>query len=117
LGASFHDWHGERPILVADEEVGAIPVLRLHRDGLLLAGFSGEISGTLFVFRTLAGKNNALAAGTKDGDKLVYVEFLRCRDQRCRSLLGSAEALGAGRRAGRSRRSFFFRGLLLGERD
>src|SRR6185436_16058355 len=36
---SLHDWNGERPVLVADEEERSGLVFRIQRDALLLADF------------------------------------------------------------------------------
>ena len=95
---ALHQRHGERPVLVAHEEEGAVPALRIHGNALLFAGLGSEIRGVLPVLREFAAEYNVVAVGTKDLSERNHVELVGRIDQRIGSLLRSVKPPGPAAR-------------------
>src|SRR6266850_5350878 len=72
----LHERHGERPILIADEEERAIPALRIHGHVLLLVGLSNKIRGVLPVLREFAAEHDVFAARSKNVSELDHIKLL-----------------------------------------
>src|SRR4029077_8471965 len=65
LAAALYDRHRERPIVRADHEHGAVGILRVGRDLLLLARLRDELRRDLLLACGLAGMNDVLAVGAE----------------------------------------------------
>src|SRR5512139_1797764 len=92
----------ERPVLVTDDEGGAVRVLRVHDDGPLLASLRGEEHGGLPVLGGLPGRDEVIGVRTEDRLEGRPVEALNRRNQSIGGFLGGSERLLRGRR-GRDR--------------
>ena len=102
LPALPDDRDRERPVLVADDEGGAVRVLRVRDDGELLASLRGEGRGGLPVLRGLPGRDEVVAVRAEDRLEGRPVEALGRRDQGVGGFLGGGERLLRGR-GGRDR--------------
>src|SRR5262249_31825276 len=91
LGSHLHDWHGERPVLIADQEVRPVPSLGIQRNALFFASLGSEVRGSLPVLWVFTGKINVLAIGTENLLESVLVKLFGRRDERVGSLLRGVE--------------------------
>lgn len=76
FGAQLHDWHGERPVLVAHEEECPVVFFGIHGDAFLFASLGSEVSGSLPVLGVFTGKDYVLAAGTENFHESALVKLL-----------------------------------------
>jgi hypothetical protein len=91
FGSRLHDWHGERPVLIANQEECPVSVFRIHRDTFLFASLRSEVRGSLSVLGIFTGKDYVLATLTENFTESVLVKLLGRSDQCIGSLLRSIE--------------------------
>ena len=61
---SFHDRDGQRPVVIADQERGAIRVLRIHLDRMLFLGLGHKLSRAILVLDCVLGCHKVIASWT-----------------------------------------------------
>ena len=65
LSVSLHHWDGERPFLTAHHQNGAIGILGVNLDRLLLVTLDGEGNGSFLVRHRIGTGHKILSAGAE----------------------------------------------------